>query len=82
MAKRSVVALCKITTSDPGAQMEFTGRYDKQGNPILRKQMYSIPAGTVFEMDESDPDFHPFVDGEVIRLATEIEAERGTSSGD
>ncbi|MCW1381506.1 hypothetical protein OLX02_01585 [Novosphingobium sp. KCTC 2891] len=77
MAKRSVIALCKITTSDPDAQMEFSGQYDEQGNPVLKKQMYSILAGSLFQMDEGDPDFLPFIENEVIRLATDLEIQHG-----
>ncbi|MCW1381507.1 hypothetical protein OLX02_01590 [Novosphingobium sp. KCTC 2891] len=77
MAKRSVVANHLIVASDPDPKMEFTGQYDDKGEPVLQKQTYSIEPGTVFEMDEADPDFLPFLEQETIRLATDLESERG-----
>lgn len=77
MAKRSVVALNLIVSSEPGAPLVFEGKYDSQGNPSLEKQTFDILPGTVFEMDEADPDFLPFLENEAIRLASDAEAQRG-----
>ncbi len=75
MVMRSVVAIHLIIASEPGCQMEFTGQYDEKGEPILRKKSFSILPGTLFEMDESDPDFLPFLEQESVRLATDLEIE-------
>lgn len=77
MANRSVVALHSIVSSEPGAPMEFAGKYDDKGEPILQKQTFTIRPGTVFEMDEADPDFLPFIEQESIRLATDAEIQQG-----
>lgn len=77
MAKRSVVALHLIVTSEPGAPMEFAGKFDAKGEPVLQKQTFTIRPGTVFEMDEADSDFLPFIEQESIRLATAAEIEQG-----
>ncbi|SLJ88360.1 hypothetical protein [Novosphingobium mathurense] len=77
MAKRSVVAQHKIITSDPDAPVVFSGQYTKQGEPILRKQVIEIEPRTLFEMDDTDPDFNRLIESEAIRLATDLEAEYG-----
>jgi hypothetical protein len=58
----TVIALHRVTMSDPNADMIFTGAYDTAGNPILKKANRSILSGELFEV--ADP----------IELARLIEA--------
>ena len=77
MPMRHVVALHAIVDSDPNAQLEFSGDFDGDGNPILVKRTFMRDPGSVFEMDDAGPDFAPFLECEAIRLATDGEIQRG-----
>lgn len=47
----TVIAVHKITTSAPDAQLERIG-FDLVGNPILRKPCFSHMPGDFFEMED------------------------------
>jgi hypothetical protein len=80
MGIRHVVALCRIGTSDPAAGLQFTGEYDHTGCAVLKKKVTSILPGTVFTMDESDPDLASFIDNEAVRFASDAEVEDGAAA--
>lgn len=51
MNTRILVAIHKITMGAPGAALEFTGRYDDTGEPVMRRRMLSVPPQAFFQID-------------------------------
>jgi hypothetical protein len=48
----TVITIHKITTSDPNAELIHTGRFDREGNAILKRTAKSIRSGEFFELDD------------------------------
>lgn len=74
---QNVVTIFQIVASDKDAQLEFSGRYDADGDPVLIKPTYSIEPGSLWTMDDDDPDFAHFLEIGAVRLATPMEVQLG-----
>ena len=77
MTQKNVVALCRITMSDQDSPLEFTGRFDSQGNPVMRKSQFSVRAGELFGLEETHPDLQRLLEQGFIRLASPDEVAAG-----
>ena len=69
---KTVIAVHKIGTSDPDAPLVHTGRYDAEGNAILKKQTLSILPGSFFE-PRSEQELGHLLELGAVRLPTEAE---------
>lgn len=70
-----LVSIHSIVVGDPNADLVFTGRYSRDGEPVLKKASLDIAPGSFFEIDAAEAE--KLVAGGAARHPTKTEIGLG-----
>ena len=70
---RTMIAVHKLRRSEPGAGLTHTGRFDRNGNPVLKKAVRTIHPGEFYQPSSAGELAHLLSLG-AVRDLTDAEA--------